>query len=528
MKTKNLSTQAAANVTGANRGNGDRKENLCSLRSLLLNGSKLFLCAAALALGLLVYTTAHGQIGGVPLWTNRYTGGARNAVAVDGSGNVIVAGGSYGQTGGIWTIKYSGAGVLLWTNSYMSPLEPYAGTSGVVVDNAGKVFVTGSVWGPFPPGPSPDNVTIAYSGGGVPLWTNRYDGGNKIALDGSGSVFVSGPSGVVKYSNGGVSLWTNVWASVYGGSGLLAVDGRGDVFVSGGGQLVKYSNAGVPLWTNTSFASLGICAVDGSGNLFVPYFSVNSTVPPHDYDYLTFKYSGTGAPLWVNSFSGPGNGDDWAVAVTVDGRGDVIVTGSSEQTASTDNLDYATVKYSGAGLPLWTNRYHGPVSGNSGTSSAGAIAVDHTGNVIVTGSLWNGSHEEFATIAYSSAGTALWTNRYNSPGDLYNGGRAVALDHNGNVFVMGFSGDGTGYEGLVIIKYSSAIPPSLTITRATTNTVAVSWPSPSLGFTLQQNTNGLATMNWSNVVTSPSDDGTTRTVILNPPSGNRYYRLLHP
>ncbi|MBI3850316.1 MAG: hypothetical protein HY298_08515 [Verrucomicrobia bacterium] len=70
--------------------------------------------------------------------------------------------------------------------------------------------------------------------------------------------------------------------------------------------------------------------------------------------------------------------------------------------------------------------------------------------------------------------------------------------------------------------------PLLTITRTTTNTVAVSWPSPSTGFTLQQNTNGLATVNWSNVVTTPSDDGTTKTVIVNPPTGDRFYRLKSP
>ena len=70
--------------------------------------------------------------------------------------------------------------------------------------------------------------------------------------------------------------------------------------------------------------------------------------------------------------------------------------------------------------------------------------------------------------------------------------------------------------------------PLLSIFRTTTNTVAVSWPSPSTGFTLQQNTNGIGTVNWSNVVTAPVDDGTTKTLIVNPPAGNRFYRLYKP
>ena len=70
--------------------------------------------------------------------------------------------------------------------------------------------------------------------------------------------------------------------------------------------------------------------------------------------------------------------------------------------------------------------------------------------------------------------------------------------------------------------------PLLSIARTATNTVAVFWPSPSTGFTLQQTTNGIATVNWSNVVTAPTDDGTTKTVILNPPTGNRFFRLSRP
>ncbi len=67
--------------------------------------------------------------------------------------------------------------------------------------------------------------------------------------------------------------------------------------------------------------------------------------------------------------------------------------------------------------------------------------------------------------------------------------------------------------------------PSLTIRFTTTNTVAISWPSPSTGFTLQENTTGIGTTNWNNVGITPTDDGTIRTVIIAPPTGNRFYRL---
>jgi hypothetical protein len=64
----------------------------------------------------------------------------------------------------------------------------------------------------------------------------------------------------------------------------------------------------------------------------------------------------------------------------------------------------------------------------------------------------------------------------------------------------------------------------LTIRLTSTNTVAVSWPSLTGGWNLQQHTN-LTTTNWIAVGTTPSDDGTSKTVIVNPPAGNRFFRL---
>jgi hypothetical protein len=67
--------------------------------------------------------------------------------------------------------------------------------------------------------------------------------------------------------------------------------------------------------------------------------------------------------------------------------------------------------------------------------------------------------------------------------------------------------------------------PLLSIFRTTTNTVAVTWPSPSTGWTLQQNTSSVSSVNWTNVTSGIQDDGTTRTLIVNPITGSRFYRL---
>jgi hypothetical protein len=70
--------------------------------------------------------------------------------------------------------------------------------------------------------------------------------------------------------------------------------------------------------------------------------------------------------------------------------------------------------------------------------------------------------------------------------------------------------------------------PVLAIFRTPTNPVAVSWPSASPGWILQQSTNIVGSPNWSNVTTTIQDDGTTKSIIVNPPTGNRFYRLHKP
>jgi hypothetical protein len=109
----------------------------------------------------------------------------------------------------------------------------------------------------------------------------------------------------------------------------------------------------------------------------------------------------------------------------------------------------------------------------------------------------------------------------------------VAVDGGGNVIVTGSAAATNSPNGgdFVTIKYSAIIPPPavrLTIQRTPTNPVVISWPSPSTGFVLQQNTNGLGSANWSNVTGTIQDNGTNRFVIVNPPVGSRFYRLVKP
>ena len=67
----------------------------------------------------------------------------------------------------------------------------------------------------------------------------------------------------------------------------------------------------------------------------------------------------------------------------------------------------------------------------------------------------------------------------------------------------------------------------LSIKLTATNTAMVYWPSPSTGYSLQQN-NNLTTPNWVTPAESVTDNGTIKYIIVNPPTGNRFYRLKNP
>ena len=57
---------------------------------------------------------------------------------------------------------------------------------------------------------------------------------------------------------------------------------------------------------------------------------------------------------WVRRYNGPGNGVDMATSVAVDGSGNVLVTGGSHIGSGYDN---ATIKYNSAGEEQWIKRY---------------------------------------------------------------------------------------------------------------------------------------------------------------------------
>jgi uncharacterized delta-60 repeat protein len=309
-------------------------------------------------------------------------------------------------------------------------------------------------------------------------WVKSYDGPGQgsdnafaIGVNAAGEVFVAGESAgtagspyaydfvTLKFSTVGVCLWTNRFHGAGTGNDIahgLALDSAGDVLVTGESSglstrtdfaTVKYSGQGVPLWTNRYRAAADSAiarAIAIDGN-------DDAYVTGYTYasGLVTIKYSSEGVPLWTNVYLGPVN-QGYASSIALDGHGKVFVSGFSTGNGTSD--DFVTLAYSTAGAGLWTNRYDGP---DSGSDQANAMAVDVNGNAFVAGGTAASGLTEFVAIKYSNNGAPLWTNRYRGGGSRYGGASDVVLDAAGNVFLAGSSiGSGT-YGDFVTLKYSN-------------------------------------------------------------------------
>jgi uncharacterized protein YceK len=192
-----------------------------------------------------------------------------NAIAIDASGNVYVTGFSDGGPGTGFdyaTVKYDTSGQQQWVARYNGPANDDDEAYAIAVYASGNVYVTGLSVGS---GTQEDYATIKYDSSGQEQWVARYNGpanlnddARAIALDGSGSVYVTGfsvgPSlffdyATVKYDSSGQEQWVARY------DGLASLDDQ------------AYS-----------------IAVDASANVYVTGYS---TVSQGEGDYTTIKYS---------------------------------------------------------------------------------------------------------------------------------------------------------------------------------------------------------------------------------------------
>ena len=278
------------------------------------------------------------------------------AIAVDISGNAYIAGdtlstdfpvtaGAAQTVGGgmmdAFVTKLSPAGAMVFSTFLGGALNDHA--AGVAVDSSGNVYVAGGTFSTNFPAVTP--IQAANAGGqdafvtkikstGASIVYSTYLGGgagsagtpeqaNGIAVDAGGNAYVAG-----------VTTSTNF--PVTGGALQPANNGGADAFVA------KISAAGTALAYSTylggsSFDQANGIAVDSLGNAYVAgytsslnFVTANAVQPVFDgmYDAFVTELGPAGNTLVFSTYLG-GTGSDEAMAIALDSNANIFVGGET-------------------------------------------------------------------------------------------------------------------------------------------------------------------------------------------------------
>lgn len=313
-------------------------------------------------------------------------------------------------------------------------------------------------------------------------WVQRYDGPNqrndigyKVSADDSGNVYVLGttvPTSsqadiiLIKYNSAGVQQWLKVYGwsdSTNEVPASMIIDNSGNICIvvgASGGQdigTLKYNAAGTFLWSkkilnfNPGSASPSSIAVDNSNNIYVS--GRIQTISNPNNDAIIIKYNpATGDTVWSKRINGSANGQDGAQQIIIDNSNNIYVSGSMNIGGSIQ--DAFTAKYSSSGTLLWLQIY------NSSYNLADALVyvdLDNAGNFYACGLSYSPAGDaDWITVKYNNSGVFQWDRRYNGTQNAADVCSDIEIDSEGNVFVTGYiQRIGSPPFDALTIKYNS-------------------------------------------------------------------------
>lgn len=394
-----------------------------------------------------------------------------SSIAVDNQGNSFVTG-TNGDTIST-TISYDPNGNVRW-QIYAGQQYPKS-----TIDSEGNVYVTGLHWAGY--GSGYNWLTIKYNGTtGDQIWYQDYDLPGTgavitevIKIDANDNIYITGKattqpnSYTLKYSPDGEVLWGS---NQYCEAVDMDFDLENNVYVTGNTPgtsvldycTIKFSSQGDLLWQRTyngpgnTWDGANSIAVDSIGNAYVTgALGMHMYGYDASFDIGTIKYDTNGNLLWMRNYGQSEiDTNEQGIAIEVDLFGNIVVAGKTTTTgAPSYNMVWTTIKYNPSGHVIWLDNLAGPIL--TEYQSPNDMTLDNEGNIYITGSFYNPSYQSDAvTIKYNINGRLLWNMRYDSNYD--DGGAAIAVDENKNVYVTGVSGN-IGRTDYVTIKYVPSI-----------------------------------------------------------------------
>jgi hypothetical protein len=390
-----------------------------------------------------------------------------NSVATDASGNVYVVGTTNGgldrntQTGtyDFFVTKYNSSGVKQFTRQLGVAGTVTLGSS-AATDASGNVYVAGTTYGGLDGNTlnskmsaKSDFFFTKYDSNGVKQYTRQLGvagastWGYSVATDASGNVYVAG--------------------TTFGGLDGNTLTGGQDFFVT------KYDSSGVKQYTRllgvapTNRVSV---ATDASGNVYMAGGTIGgldgNTLTGYS-DFFVTKYDGGGVKQYTRQL-GVTAAATWGSAVTTDASGNVYVVGSTSGALDgnplTGGQDFFVTKYDSSGVKQYTRQLGATRASTYGSS----ITADASSNVYVAG-YTNGELDgntrmgtyDFFVTKFNSSGVKQYTRQLGVTG-ADTSGFSVATDASSNVYVAGTTTGGLdgntrmGPTDFFVTKYNSS------------------------------------------------------------------------
>ncbi len=349
--------------------------------------------------------------GGLPEWVLPGTNYSE-LLAAHLLGGVV---GASSLAGDVLVGRYDSNGNKLWSATYPHPAEYYDVPLALGEDLAGGTSVLVAETHPIRFGSITQWRLLRYDRDGTLVWDRLIQDGLTVAglrVDGAGnaylwgSVFTAGVSrpALFKYDAAGSLAWTRQW---------LAPGAEESVFLT--------------------------AALDGAGNVVL---TGSSRASGQGADYATLKFDPSGNLLWARTRDNSA-ADDRASSVSLDGAGNVVVTGLSLSGAT---YQIVSVSYDPAGNERWVDTH--PAGAQVGMPQ---VAVSLEGAATVTGDVWNGTDSDLVVLRIDAAGSSSWTFTLPGEGGGSDRANAIAVDANGAVAVAGTTwGEGTGQDALLL------------------------------------------------------------------------------
>ncbi len=288
-------------------------------------------------------------------------------IAIDSSDNIYVTGYTYGSFGGtnkgdrdFFIAKYSKTGVKQWVKNYGTKAEDSA--NAIALDNSGNIYVAGYTYGDF----NNTNDTQSYSDG----FLAKFDinGNNKfykkilydwyssevlsLAVDTYGYIYVLSNFRIYN------SDWFDSWFTYF--IRLTKVNSNGD-YVFG----VSFESK------NNDCKGYAITLDNTENNIFITGYTKGYITSPVGMEKATavggkdifiIKFNTIEKKVDWNTILGSKE-DDIGYGITRDTEGNIYVTGLSNKgfndQASLGKSDIFIVKYSPSGSHLWTKFFGG-------------------------------------------------------------------------------------------------------------------------------------------------------------------------